>query len=105
MQLLGRLPAEGAYERKVSCGPSRAEAAARTVLRTAFSVFDVLFADGGVNALAVRRSGAAANCAVPKNRKIHTRQPIPRQKRFRTKGGRSDGALRIGDLLIASKVP
>ena len=23
---------------------------------------------------------------------IHTRQPIPRQKRFRTKGGRGDGA-------------
>ena len=31
---------------------------------------------------------------------IHTRQPNPRQKRFREKGGRSDGALRIGDFLI-----
>ena len=30
---------------------------------------------------------------------------IPRQKRFRKKGGRGDGALRIGALLIASKVP
>ena len=28
----------------------------------------MLFADGGVNALAVRRVGAAANCAVLKNR-------------------------------------
>ena len=36
---------------------------------------------------------------------IHMRQPIPRQKLFRIKGGRSDGALKIGDLLIASKVP
>ena len=40
-----------------------------------------------------------------KSRNISTRQPIPRQKRFRIKDGRSDGALRIGDLLIASKVP
>ena len=55
--------------------------------------------------VAVRRSGAAANCAVLKNRNIRTRQPIPRQKRFRTKDGLSDGALRIGNLLIASKVP
>ncbi len=30
----------------------------------------MLFADGGRNATAVRRSGAAANCAVLKNRKI-----------------------------------
>jgi len=36
---------------------------------------------------------------------IHMRQPIPRQERFRRKGGRGDGALKIGDLLIASKVP
>ena len=81
------------------------EAAARAVLRTAFSFFAVLFADGGRSATAVRRSGATANCAVLKNRNIHMRQPNPRQKRFRTKGGRDDGALRIGDLLIASKVP
>ena len=40
-----------------------------------------------------------------KSRNIHMRQPIPRQKRFREKGGRGDEALRIGDLLIASKVP
>jgi len=33
------------------------------------------------------------------------RQPIPRQERFRIKDGRGDGALKIGDLLIASKVP
>ena len=33
------------------------------------------------------------------------RQPIPRQKRFRETGGRGDEALRIGNLLIASKVP
>jgi len=33
------------------------------------------------------------------------RQPNPRQKLFREKGGRSDEALKIGDLLIASKVP
>ena len=32
-------------------------------LRTTFSVFGVLFADGGRSATAVRRSGAAANCA------------------------------------------
>ena len=36
---------------------------------------------------------------------IHPRQPGPRQKRFRTKSGRGDGTLRIGNLLIASKVP
>ncbi len=36
---------------------------------------------------------------------IHARKPIPRQKRFREKGGRDDEALRIGNLLIASKVP
>ncbi len=44
--------------------------------------------------------GAAANCAALKNRNIHMRQPHPRQKRFRIKGGRGDGALRIGDFLI-----
>jgi len=33
------------------------------------------------------------------------RQPIPRQERLRIKGGRGDGALKIGDLLIASNVP
>ncbi len=89
--------------------------------------------------VAVRRSGAAANCAAQRaagivngnafgvqpagteselsrttvglrraeaaDCNIHTRQPLPRQKRFRIKGGRGDGALRIGDLLIASKVP
>jgi len=33
------------------------------------------------------------------------RQPIPRQERFRIKDGRGDEALKIGDLLIASKVP
>ena len=36
---------------------------------------------------------------------IYMRQPIPQQERFRIKGGRGDGALKIGDLLIASKVP
>ena len=41
----------------------------------------------------------------PADCNIHTRQPDPRQKRFREKGGRGGGALRIGDLLIASKVP
>ena len=48
---------------------------------------------------------AAANCAVRRTALIHMRQPIPRQKRFRTTGGRVDEALKIGDLLIASKVP
>ena len=42
----------------------RAAASACAVLRIAFSVFGMLFADGGRNAPAVRRSGAAANCAV-----------------------------------------
>ena len=70
--LFGQQPAEGADERKVSCGPPRAEAAAHTVLRT------VIFTRGS---------------------------PIPRQKRFRAEGGRGDGALRIENLLIASKVP
>ena len=72
----------------------------------------LLFADGGRNATEVRRKGAAANCAALKNRRrnvcfmnINVRQPIPRQKRFRTKVGRGDGVLRIGNLLIASKVP
>ncbi len=55
--------------------------------------------------VAVRRGGAAANCAVRRTAIIHMRQPNPRQERFRIKGGRSDGALKIGDLLIASKVP
>ena len=43
--------------------------------------------------------------AATRNRSMHMRQPIPRQKRFRKEGGRGDGALRIGNLLIASKVP
>jgi len=43
--------------------------------------------------------------AVLRTALIHTRQQIPRQKRFRMKGGRGDEALKIGDLLIASKVP
>ena len=60
----------------------------------------LLFADGGRNATAVRRVGAAANCATLKNRNIHTRQPHPWQKRFRIKGGCGDEALRIGDFLI-----
>ncbi len=70
----------------------------------------MLFADGGRTQTSVKRV-----CSPPQwgggelrdsaSRNIHTRQPIPRQKRFRKKGGRSDGALRIGDLLIASKVP
>ena len=31
---------------------------------------------------------------------MHMHQPNPRQKRFRIKGSRGDGALRIGDFLI-----
>ena len=52
----------------------------------------------------------AASCSPPQwgggelrdsaSRNIHMRQPHPRQKRFRIKGGRGDGALRIGDFLI-----
>ena len=50
-------------ERMRIAGLRGAEAAARAVLWTAFSVFGVLFADGGRSAIAVRRKGAAANCA------------------------------------------
>ena len=57
------------------------------------------------NAVAGLRWGEAAARAVLTDCNIHARQPDPRQKRFRIKGGRGDGALRIGDLLIASKVP
>ena len=39
--------------------------------RVVVGVFGLLFADGGRNALAVRREGAAANCAVLKNRNIY----------------------------------
>ncbi len=39
-------------------------------LRTVFSIFGVLFADGGRSAIAVRRSGAAANCAAQGAAKI-----------------------------------
>ena len=46
------------------------------------------------NAVAGLRGAEAADC------NINARQPIPRQKRFREKGGRSDGAFRIGDFLI-----
>ena len=56
----------------------------------------MLFADGG------GRNKRKASCSPPqwgggelrgsKSRNIHTRQPTPRQKRFRTEGGRSDGA-------------
>ena len=44
------------------------------------------------------RQGCSPNS--PADCKIHTRQPLPRQKRFRIKGGRGDEALRIGDFLI-----
>ena len=58
---------------------------------------------------AVRRRRSECDSSPPRgggelrgslNRNIHTRQLIPRQKRFRTEGGRSDEALRIGDFLI-----
>ena len=51
------------------------------------------------------RGAEAAARTVLRTALIHVRQPIPRQERFRAKGGRGDGALKIGDLLIASKVP
>ena len=55
--------------------------------------------------VAVRRGGAAANCAVRRTAKYTRVSRNPRQERFRIKDGRGDGALKIGDLLIASKVP
>ncbi len=65
----------------------------------------MLFADGGRTQTSVKQV-----CSPPQwgggelrdsaSRNIHTRQPNPRQKRFRTKGGRGDEALRIGDFLI-----
>ena len=53
------------------------------------------------------RASARRGCGPrsPADCNINARQPIPRQKRFRIKGGCGDGALRIGNLLIASKVP
>ena len=50
--------------------------------------------------VAVRRGGAAANCAVRRTAIIHMRQPVPRQELFRIKGGSGDEALKIGDFLI-----
>ena len=44
--------------------PLRGAVVRAAVLWTVFSAFGVLFADGGRNATAVRRGGAAANCAV-----------------------------------------
>ncbi len=52
------------------------------------------------NAVAGLRGAEAAARSVLRTANIHMRQPYPRQKRFRKKGGRSDGALRIGDFLI-----
>ena len=69
----------------------------------------LLFADGGglreplASSSPPRWGGGELRGS--KNRKIHMRQPNARRERFRIKGGRSDGALKIGDLLIASKVP
>ncbi len=59
-------------------------------------------AGGGAPKVRAAEDNAAArrSCSI-----LQTRQPHPRQKRFREKGGRGDGALRIGNLLIASKVP
>ena len=45
-------------------------ASAGRSLRTVFSIFGVLFADGGRSAIAVRRSGASANCAAQGAAKI-----------------------------------
>ncbi len=50
--------------------------------------------------VAVRRSGAAANCAVRRTAKYIRVSKEPRQKGFRKKGGRGDGALKIGEFLI-----
>ena len=71
-------------------------AACAKALRVVLSQCFMLFADGG------GQNERKASCSPPqwgggelrgsKSRNIPTRQPIPRQKRFRTEGGRSDGA-------------
>jgi len=54
-----------------------------------------------------KRIVRAAACGSPTatNCKYTCDSKNPRQELFRIKGGRGDGALKIGDLLIASKVP
>ena len=44
--------------------------------------------------------GEAAARPVLRTALIHMREPTPRQKGFRKKGGRGDEALKIGDFLI-----
>ena len=83
--VFGLQPAENADERKVSCGPPRGRGCGpRSPDGLHFLAFCrrdwLLFADGGRSAIAVRRCGAAANCAALTSRKIHKCQPIPRQK-------------------------
>ncbi|NBJ05089.1 hypothetical protein D1647_02665 [Alistipes sp. Z76] len=65
--VFGQQPAETANECKTSCGPPRGEAAARATLTSRIYIL---------------------NTCLSKN---------PRQKGFRTKGGRGDEALKIGE--------
>ena len=86
------MPLCGAFVRAAACGPHDSASCIITMF------------------YAVRRRRSECDSSPPlwgggelrgsKSRNIHTRQPNPRQKRFRKKVGRGDGALRIGDFLI-----
>ncbi len=83
--VLGRQPAETAFERKVSCGPPRGRGCGPHFVVSRRMDW-LLFADGGRNATAVRRKGAAANCAVLKNRKNTHASACPAAETISEKG-------------------
>ena len=101
---LGQQPAEAAFERKVSCGPPLGRGC-RLHFVVSRRMDWLLFADGGRNATAVRRKGAAANCAVLKNRKNSHAPASPAAEAISDKGRPQRRSVKNRRPLIASKVP